>query len=174
MNFLDWTSVSYTLFSFRSSCLLDTLFSRGRCIGHSSRINQFRYGLIEMHGKLTHILVTSGNRTLPYDQQATLGYSLVSIELRNFGPCFLFVSKTIDMEICFEIHENVYKVRCLIFEPPLMFRIPRSPSLPEFPIGLDLFCRSVWLAILMATMWESANLFFDVFIGKVFNIRDIF
>ena len=49
--------------------------------------------------------------------------------------------------------------------------MPRSPSLPESPIGLDLFCRSVWLAFLMATMWESANLFFDAFIGKVFYIK---
>ena len=127
-----------------------------------------------MHCKLTHILVTSGNRTPLYDQQATLGYSVVSIELCHFGPYFLFVSKTIDLEICFEIDEDVYKVRYLIFESRLMFRMPRSPSLPEFPIGLDLFCRSVWLAILMAALWESANLFFDAFIGKVFNIRDIF
>ena len=57
---------------------------------------------------------------------------------------------------------------------PLMFRMPRSPSLPEFPIGLDLFCRSAWLAFLMATMWESANLFFDAFIGKVFYSKGRF
>src|SRR5947207_15762311 len=52
-----------------------------------------------------------------------------------------------------------------------MCRMPRSPSLPEFPIGVDLFCRSAWLAFLMATMWESANLFFDAFIGMVFYFK---
>ena len=42
--------------------------------------------------------------------------------------------------------------------------------MPEFPVKVDLFCRSVWLAFLLAILWESANLFFDAFIAKVYQI----
>lgn len=57
-------------------------------------------------------------------------------------------------------------------KPPQVFhclkaRMPRSSTLPDFPASLGLFFRSMWLAFVMTSMWEAANLFFDAFITKV-------
>jgi len=49
----------------------------------------------------------------------------------------------------------------------LIGRMPRSPHLPKFPIGIELLCRSTLLSLLMVTVWESTNMFFDAFISKV-------
>jgi len=48
----------------------------------------------------------------------------------------------------------------------MFVKMPRSPNLPSFPLGIDLLCRSLMLSFLMAIMWESAHLFFDSFVGK--------
>lgn len=45
--------------------------------------------------------------------------------------------------------------------------MPRSSSLPEFPVGIDLYRRSLFIAMLNVILWESANLFFDAFISTV-------
>jgi hypothetical protein len=46
--------------------------------------------------------------------------------------------------------------------------MPRSTSLPDFPLNLDLLLRSAWIAVVIGVLWESTNLYFEIFISKVF------
>ena len=90
---------------------------------------------MEVCCKLTHILVASGSRTLFHGQQAIIGCDVVGVELCHFGPYFLCVGTAICLEICLESHENVYKVRCLIFGQPSDVQdasLPKSPRVPNW------------------------------------------
>lgn len=71
------------------------------------------------------------------------------------------------VEILFTLHSDIYQVSPSSIGIWLNSRMPRSLSLPEFPVSLDIFCQSAWLAFLTASLWECANVFFDAFIAKV-------
>jgi hypothetical protein len=73
------------------------------------------------------------------------------------------------MEILFALRSGVYQVSLSLEGPKLISRMPRSLNLPEFPVSIDLFCRSGLLAFLMASLWECTNVFFDAFIAKVYS-----
>jgi hypothetical protein len=99
----------------------------------------------------------------------------MSNDLYLFHYCTFILCRgaATDLDPLFEVCQNVYQVKLQIASQISNFRMPRSNTLPSFPVGLDTLFRSLWISFLMIFLWEATNLFFDVFIGRVSLYKDV-